>query len=69
MQGFPVNRYDLPKAVSLNKFRGMIGNAYSVNVAGRVMLQLLKTIGVVDAGHVDVWEEYAKGLLSLDPVH
>ena len=56
LQGFPTKRLARPSGVSARQFQCMIGNAFSVNVMGRVALKLLKTVGLVKEKECpDVW--------------
>ena len=45
LQGFPCGQSRIPAGVTLKAYAGMLGNAFSVPVVGRVALALLKTVG------------------------
>ena len=45
-QGVPPRRITVPANVSASKFKGMIGNAFDVNLFARVMLRLLPAVGI-----------------------
>lgn len=55
LQGFPGGHLRIPSGVSKNKYAGMLGNAFTVSVIGRVALNLLKMVGKVDLEHCDPW--------------
>ena len=55
LQGFPAGRIRLPAGVSEKVYAGMLGNAFTVPVVGRVCLALLRTVGIVDPTWPDVW--------------
>ncbi len=55
LQGFPPNYLYVPPDVTQRQYAAMLGNAYTVGVAGRVALALLRTIGVAAEDHADVW--------------
>ena len=55
LQGFPAGRIRLPAGVSEKTYAGMLGNAFTVPVVGRVCLALLRTVGTVDPTWPDVW--------------
>ena len=42
LQGFPGGHLRIPAGVSKKKYAGMLGNAFTVSVIGRVALNLLK---------------------------
>ena len=46
LQGVPPRRITVPANVSASKFKGMIGNAFDVNLFARVMLRLLPAVGI-----------------------
>ena len=56
LQGFPAGRVLLPAGVSDKMYAGMLGNAFTVPVVGRVCLALLRPVGLVDPTWPDVWE-------------
>jgi hypothetical protein len=52
----PPARLRRPRTVKPGKFRGMIGNAMTVSVVGRIMLRQFKALGFVDSEMEDPWE-------------
>ncbi|CAL1152354.1 unnamed protein product [Cladocopium goreaui] len=55
LQGFPGGHLRIPAGVSKKKYAGMLGNAFTVSVIGRVALNLLKMVGKVPPEHFDPW--------------
>ncbi len=55
LQGVPPGRFSRPHAVTERQYAGMLGNAFTVGVVGRVALRLLKAVGIVDASCSDPW--------------
>ena len=58
LQGFPAGRIRLPAGVSEKVYAGMLGNAFTVPIVGRVCLALLRTVGIVDPTWPDVWARW-----------
>ena len=56
LQGFPAGRILLPAGISDKMCVGMLGNAFTVPVVGRVCLAPLRAVGLVDPTRPDVWE-------------
>ena len=59
LQGLPPGLLQIPDGVSERQYAGMLGNATSVSVIGRVALALLRTVGLVDPRFPDVWNDGA----------
>ena len=58
LQGFPSGHLAIPPGrprITERQCAGMLGNAFTVAVTGRVALALLKTTGLVDDTVADVW--------------
>ena len=56
LQGFPPGRLVLPAAVTEQQYLGMLGNAFTVPVVGRVARALLVAVGAVPASLPDPWQ-------------
>ena len=57
LQGLPPGYLRLPTGVTECQFAGMIGNAFTVSVIGRVALNLLRAVGVVKETCEDIWAD------------
>ena len=57
LQGLPPGSFRLPTGVTECQFAGMIGNAFTVSVIGRVALNLLRAVGVVKETCEDIWAD------------
>lgn len=57
LQGIPDGRLKIPGAVTEKRYRGMLGNAFTVSVVGRVALRLLRAIGIAGPEVRDPWAE------------
>ncbi len=64
LQGFPGGHLRIPAGVSLKAYAGMLGNAFSVPVVGRVALALLKTVGKIPIRFPDPWADDAGPVLE-----
>ena len=59
LQGFPAQHMRIPGGVTLRQYSAMIGDAFSVPVAGRVAVALLKIVGKLPQNWPDVWADQA----------
>ncbi len=57
LQGIPDGRLKIPGAVAEKRYGGMLGNAFTVSVVGRVALRLLLAIGIGGPEVRDPWAE------------
>ena len=57
LQGIPDGRLKIPGAVTEKQYGGMLGNAFTVSVVGRVALRLLRAIGIAGPEVRDPWAE------------
>lgn len=55
LQGIPALRLKIPPTATERRYKGMLGNAFTVSVVGRVALRLLHTVGIGGAGVSDPW--------------
>ena len=55
LQGIPDGRLRIPTQVPARSYRGMLGNAFTVSVVGRVALRLLRAVGIRCPGDTDPW--------------
>ena len=55
LQGIPDGRLQIPKAATEKRYKGMLGNAFTVSVVGRIALSLLRTIGIAGPEVKDPW--------------
>ena len=55
LQGVPPGRLQVPDAVRERAYWGMLGNACTVSVVGRVVLSLFRAVGLVDSSFQDPW--------------
>ena len=44
-----------PATVTERRYKGMLGNAFTVSVVGRIALSLLRTIGIAGPEVKDPW--------------
>lgn len=58
LQGVPPKRLKKPSNVSAPKFRGMVGNAMSVPVVGRILFNQFKAIGFLKGNTDDPWATF-----------
>ena len=59
LQGFPAQHMRIPGGVTLRQYSAMIGDAFSVPVAGRMAVALLKIVGKLPQNWPDVWADQA----------
>lgn len=57
LQGFPQGGLRMPAGVTERELAAMFGNAFTINVIGRVALNLLRALGMVDETCVDAWAD------------
>ena len=57
LQGIPAGHLCIPAGVTESQYGQMLGNAFTVPVAGRVAIALLKQVGKLPVDYPDVWAE------------
>lgn len=49
LQAIPMQRLSLPPRMKARTYHGMLGNAFTVSVVGRIAVRLLRAVGVTTA--------------------